>query len=105
MMHRTIRLVRPADRPAIETFYAHYVRTSTFTYQEEQGIDAERAAWFAAHGERHPITVVERDETILGWASMGFARVAHLKQVGHKFGRWLDVIYLQRMLTPQDDSR
>jgi phosphinothricin acetyltransferase len=29
----------------------------------------------------------------------GFEQVAHLKEVGHKFGRWLDVIYLQLMLT------
>jgi L-amino acid N-acyltransferase YncA len=28
----------------------------------------------------------------------GFVQVAHLKQVGFKFGRWLDVIYLQLML-------
>jgi L-amino acid N-acyltransferase YncA len=25
----------------------------------------------------------------------GFKKVAHLVEVGHKFGRWLDVIYLQ----------
>jgi phosphinothricin acetyltransferase len=30
--------------------------------------------------------------------AFGFVRVAHLKQVGFKFGRWLDVIYLQLML-------
>lgn len=28
----------------------------------------------------------------------GFEQVAHLKQVGFKFGRWLDVVYLQKML-------
>lgn len=28
----------------------------------------------------------------------GFERVAHFRQVGFKFGRWLDVIFLQRML-------
>ena len=28
----------------------------------------------------------------------GFTEVAHLKEVGFKFGRWLDVIYLQKML-------
>jgi phosphinothricin acetyltransferase len=167
MTHRIIRLARPADRPAIDSIYAHYVRTSTCTYQEEPDTDAERAAWFATHGERHPVTVVEADGQILGWGSlspwkarsgyrhtvelsvylrpescgqgigkelladlieratalgyhsliggvssdqtpslrlhegMGFTRVAHLKEVGHKFGRWLDVIYLQRMLAPQ----
>jgi phosphinothricin acetyltransferase len=30
--------------------------------------------------------------------SLGFMRVAHLKEVGYKFGRRLDVIYLQLML-------
>ena len=30
--------------------------------------------------------------------SMGFRRVAHLKEVGYKFGRWLDVVYLQLIL-------
>lgn len=28
----------------------------------------------------------------------GFEQVAYLKQVGFKFGRWLDVVYLQKML-------
>ena len=28
----------------------------------------------------------------------GFGKVAHLRQVGFKFGRWLDVIYMQLML-------
>ena len=31
-------------------------------------------------------------------ARFGFVPVAHLKEVGFKFGRWLDVIYLERML-------
>jgi len=28
----------------------------------------------------------------------GFEPVGHLKEVGFKFGRWLDVVYMQRML-------
>jgi L-amino acid N-acyltransferase len=28
----------------------------------------------------------------------GFVQVAHFREVGYKFGRWLDVIYLQLML-------
>lgn len=43
-------------------------------------IDADQAASTALH------------------AKFGFAQVAHLKQVGHKFGRWLDVVYMQKML-------
>ena len=120
--------------------------------------------WFLAHGEKHPVTVIEVDGKVLGWGSLskfhqraaydntvenslyvdhqhlrqkmgaalltdqirrareighrtiiagidadqvgsvglhegfGFERVAHLKQVGFKFGRWLDVIYMQLML-------
>ncbi|MEW6304591.1 MAG: N-acetyltransferase family protein [Verrucomicrobiota bacterium] len=31
-------------------------------------------------------------------AAFGFEKVAHFKQVGFKFGRWLDVIYMERLL-------
>jgi len=44
------------------------------------GIDAEQAPSVALH------------------ESLGFARVAHLREVGFKFARWLDVIYMQLML-------
>lgn len=30
--------------------------------------------------------------------SLGFTKVAHFKEVGHKFGEWHDVIFLQLML-------
>jgi len=30
--------------------------------------------------------------------SFGFEKVAHLRQVGFKFGRWLDVIYMELLL-------
>ena len=29
---------------------------------------------------------------------LGFQRVAHLHEVGHKFGRWLDLVLMQRFL-------
>lgn len=32
--------------------------------------------------------------------SLGFQKVAHLREVGFKFGRWLDVVYLQLILPP-----
>ncbi len=159
-----IRLATPADLPAINAIYNHYVACSTCTYQEEPSTIDERAAWFAAHGAEHPITVAELGGDVVGWASLsrfhprsayrrtvensvyvrhdvhrrgvggalladsieraaalghhtilalidagqagsialharfGFAEVAHLRQVGFKFGRWLDVIYMQRMV-------
>lgn len=33
---------------------------------------------------------------------LGFVQVAEFKQVGYKFGRWLDVGYWQLMLEPQE---
>jgi phosphinothricin acetyltransferase len=29
---------------------------------------------------------------------LGFQPVAHFKEVGHKFGRWLDLVFMQRFL-------
>jgi phosphinothricin acetyltransferase len=43
-------------------------------------IDAEQPGSIALH-ERH-----------------GFTRAAYLREVGFKFGRWLDVVYMQRLL-------
>lgn len=34
----------------------------------------------------------------------GFEPVAHLREVGRKFGRWLDVIYLERLLRGPADA-
>jgi L-amino acid N-acyltransferase len=31
--------------------------------------------------------------------ALGFVEVAHFKQVGWKFDRWLDIVFLQRILT------
>ena len=33
-------------------------------------------------------------------AKHGFVQVGHLKQVGYKFDRWLDVLYLQLIVAP-----
>ena len=30
---------------------------------------------------------------------LGFVRAGHLRQVGFKFGRWLDLVFVQRILT------
>lgn len=31
-------------------------------------------------------------------ARFGFEKVGHLREVGHKFGRWLDVVYMERIV-------
>jgi phosphinothricin acetyltransferase len=36
---------------------------------------------------------------------LGFAPVAHFREVGHKFGRWLDLVFVQRMLDTAGSPR
>jgi phosphinothricin acetyltransferase len=164
-MPPTIRPATPDDLVAINDIYNHYVLHSTCTYQTEAETIEARRAWFAGHGEKHPITVAtSATGEIIGWGSLsafhkraaytrsvensvyvhpghhrrgvgralladlidraaaaghhtiiagidaeqaasvalhaaaGFTKVALLHEVGHKFGRWLHVIYMQRML-------
>lgn len=167
--------IRPAtagDLPAINSIYNHFVLHSTCTYQEVPSTAEERAAWLAAHGPEHPVTVAERVSggEVIGWGSLsrfharsayrrtvensvyvrhdlhrqglgralledlivrgkaaghhtilalidasqggsvalhracGFETVGHLKEVGFKFGRWLDVVYMQRMLKSKEEG-
>jgi carbon storage regulator CsrA len=158
-----IRLAGTGDLEAINRIYNHFVLYSTCTYQEEPSTADERAAWFAAHGPKHPVTVAEREGEVLAWGSLskfhprsaygrtvedsvyvrkdchrqgigaallgdllergyaighhcvmalidaeqpgsialhekfGFVEVGRLREVGFKFGRAGDVVYMQRM--------
>jgi len=163
----TIRPATPADLPAINAIYNHYVLTSTATYQTVPSTEAQRRDWFAGHGARHPVFVAQLgadDASIVGWSSLspfharaafdrtvensvyvhpdhlrqghgqkllghlidmargldhhaivalidseqgpslalhgrhGFGQVGRLPQVGRKFGRWLDLVYMQLIL-------
>ena len=167
----TTRPATPADLPAINAIYNHYVATSDALYQDDPWPAEERRAWFAAHGDRHPVTVATHSSgAVLGWAGLsafsgrtgyrftvensvyvhpdhlgrgvgrrlladlldravalghhsvialidsnaavslrlhrrfGFAEVGRLTEAGFKFGRWLDVVYLQKKLTAPDFS-
>ncbi len=54
-----------------------------------------------AQGFRQMIAVIGDAENVgsIGvHASLGFHRIGVLKAVGHKFGRWLDAVYMQRAL-------
>ena len=156
--------LRPAttnDLASINAIYSHSVLHSTATYQTEPSTDAERAAWFAAHGPQHPVIVAEIEGRVAGWGSLssfhpraafartveesvyihqdfhrrgigrailtdllaraktlghhrviaaisgdqepslalhrtfGFVDVGHLTEVGFKFEKWLDLVYLE----------
>ncbi len=51
------------------------------------GVDAENAASLAMH------------------ASLGFEPVAHFREVGRKFDRWLDLVFVQKQLSATAMSR
>lgn len=36
--------------------------------------------------------------------SLGFGQVAHLREVGHKFGRWLDIVLLELILIDEQQT-
>jgi phosphinothricin acetyltransferase len=40
----------------------------------------------------------EQEESIRVHRKLGFIEVGHLRQVGKKFGRWLDSIYMELLL-------
>jgi L-amino acid N-acyltransferase YncA len=44
------------------------------------------------------------DASIRFHERLGFERVAHFREVGHKFGRWLDLVFMQRYLDPPAPS-
>ena len=51
-------------------------------------------------GKRAIIAAIDaqNEASIRLHAAFGFEQVAYLKQVGFKFDRWLDVVYLERLL-------
>lgn len=56
----------------------------------------------AAHGFHTMVGLIEAENkasiAVHLWA--GFAQAGVLRQAGQKFGRWLDVVYMQKMLSP-----
>ncbi len=164
MTNPLFRALTPDDLMEINAIYNHYVLHSTCTYQTVPSTADERAQWFAAHGEKHPVIVAELEGKVIGWGSLsklharqafansvedsiylhhehtgrgigkkmlvellrlaklaghhtvlgaicsdqagsialheklGFEKVAHLREVGYKFDRWLDLVWMQKML-------
>jgi phosphinothricin acetyltransferase len=71
------------DLADINAIYNHYVLNSTCTYQTEPETQEGRAAWFAYHGAKHPITVGEVGGEIVAWGSLSrfHARAAYGRTV------------------------
>ncbi len=164
MENATIRPATSADLDAINRIYNYFVLHSTCTYAEEPESPEQRRQWFAAHGPKHPVTVAQIGQEVVGWgalspfhprsayrhsvedslyvdlahqrrgigralladllqrarslehhvvialidaqqahsirlhAQQGFVEVGRLHEVGFKFGRWLDVCYMERRM-------
>ena len=93
------------DRPA----YATSVEDSVYVHQSHQGkgvgrllltalVDAAEASGFHAVFAR----IVGGHEASIGLhAALGFEIVGTEREVGRKFGRWLDVVVMERLLRPQ----
>jgi phosphinothricin acetyltransferase len=92
------------DRPA----YATSVEDSVYVHQSHQGkgvgrllltalVDAAEASGFHAVFAR----IVGGHEASIGLhAALGFEIVGTEREVGRKFGRWLDVVVMERLLRP-----
>jgi len=69
-MNVGIRLAHEADLSAINAIYNHYVVNATCTYQITPETEEGRRDWFFRHGEKHPVTVAEVGEQIVGWGAL-----------------------------------
>src|SRR5947209_4894562 len=79
----SIRAATVGDLPIINAIYNHFVLYSTCTYQTEPETAEGRAAWFANHGAKHPVTVGEVDGKVVAWGSLSrfHARAAYGRTV------------------------
>jgi phosphinothricin acetyltransferase len=86
--------------------YAHSVEFSVYVHQDfhRRGIgralllDLVERARAAGHHTIIGGTCTELHASLALQESLGFKRVAHFHEVGYKFGRWLNVVYMQLLL-------
>jgi len=93
--------------------YAHTVEDSVYVRHDCQRQGIGRALLRAllsraqAIGHHTVLASIAAPQTpsIALHAQFGFVETAHLLQVGFKFGRWIDVVYLQVMLGSEKSVR
>ena len=92
--------------------YRHSVEHSVHVRADRRGQGIGRAMVVellarAAAGSKHVmIAGIDADNavSIALHRSLGFTSVGHFHEVAFKFGRWLDLVFLQCILTPTIDS-
>lgn len=65
-----IRDATDGDAEAIARIYNEGIEDRVATLETQTRSAAERRAWLATHGVRHPVLVAEDDGTVLGWGSL-----------------------------------
>ena len=86
--------------------YGHTVENSVYVRHDchRQGIGSALLGDLIERGKavgHHTImALIDREQrgSVAVHEKFGFVEVARLREVGLKFGRWLDVVYMQRML-------
>lgn len=86
--------------------YRHTVELSVYLREDARGRGLGRAllgellarARAAGHHAVLAGVCTEQADSLRLHEAMGFTKVAHLREVGFKFGRWLDVAYFEKVL-------
>jgi L-amino acid N-acyltransferase YncA len=98
-MGLVIRAAVAADIPAITAIYDHAVRHGTASFE----LDPPDAAEMARRRQAARCSSIEGT-----WAespmTAGFRLIGTVEHVGHKLGRWLDTVLMQRPLGPGASS-
>ena len=101
-----IRAALPTDAAAIAAFWNPFIRDTAVTFNPVEKSPAEIVAMIEdRQAAGHGFLVAEQDGTVLDnpagrafHAAIGYTEVATLPQVGHKFGRWMDLVLMQKIL-------
>ena len=92
--------------------YRHSVEHSVHVRSDRRGKGVGRAligellARATASSKHVMIAGIDADNAVsIGLhRSLGFASVGHFHEVGFKFGRWLDLVFMECILSPTRDS-
>jgi len=88
--------------------YARTVENTVYVHHEQLGrgigkgilVDLVDRAKALEHHTIIALISAEQSASVALHAKLGFAHSGLIKEAGHKFGRWLDVAYMQKMLSP-----
>lgn len=106
----TIRTARESDIPDLLAIYAPYVLNTAITFEYEVPSVEEFQRRVQKTLLKYPYLVLVEEGKILGYAyastyKRGYEQVAHFPKIGYKFGKWHDIVWMQKSLTPPDDMK